>query len=516
MHSLRLVFRSYGFGLLILVQCSLAHSFAFDEVVERARTLAAQPYAPPAQVPRFMRELSYDQYQGIRFDPDQSLWRDSNSRFQVMLFAAGLFYTHPVRLNVVEADGVKPLAFRKGLFDFADPEVERRVPADLGYAGFRLSFPMDGSGEHNQFLVFAGASYFRGVGRDNAWGISGRGVAVDTGLPRGEEFPSFVEFWLERPSPGADAIRFYGLLDGASLSGAYEFVAYPGAVTRLEVKAVLFPREAIELLGVAPLTSMFYYGENTARPVGEWRSEVHDSDGLLLQDASSGEWLWRPLLNPVNLEMDWFAIDRLAGFGLLQRDTAFTSYQDLGARYERRPSAWVEPRGGWGPGHVVLVQLPTTVETNDNIVAFWAPSAKAEAGGAMTFEWTVRFGGPDPVRAGMARVSNTFVGDGSIIGGGNVAGAYRVIVDFSGGPLDRRKASSPVIARVTGLDGSEVLEHFVEYNEASKTWRLSILARPAKGRSLDLRAYLADDSAALSETWTYRLPPANDIGIKER
>lgn len=514
MHSMRNVFRRLAFGFLLLLQCSLTQAFDFDQLIDQARVLAERPYQPPAEVPRFMREISYDEYQSIRFDPEQSLWRESDSRFQVMFFPAGLFYTHPVAINVIEADGVKPVVFRKDLFEFGDPEVERRVPADLGFAGFRLTFPMSAAAEHNQFLVFAGASYFRGVGRDNAWGISGRGVAVDTGLSRGEDFPSFVEFWLERPSPGADAIRFYGLLDGKTLSGAYQFVAYPGAVTRLEVKAVLFPRDNIELLGVAPLTSMFYYGENTARPAGEWRSEVHDSDGLLVNDGASGEWLWRPLLNPVNLEMDWFKADQLAGFGLLQRDAAFANYHDLGARYERRPSAWIEPRGDWGPGNVVLVQLPTTVETNDNIVAFWTPLARPEAGQALPFEWTVSFGDPEPVNAGMGRASNTFVGDGSIVGGGNVEGAYRIIVDFSGGPLEGRKPSSAVLARVTGLDDSEVLEHFVEYNGPQNSWRLSILARPAKGQALNLRAFLADGDVALTETWTYRLPPSNDILIE--
>jgi len=497
--------------LILLCQSALAAAFDFEQLVDRARDLSTQAYKAPQQVPRFMRELSYDEYQNIRFDPEQSLWRDSKSRFQVMLFPAGLFYTHPVSINVIEADGVKPVGFRKTLFDFADEEVERRVPADLGFAGFRLAFPLSGKAEHNQFLVFAGASYFRGVGRDNAWGISGRGVAVDTGLPRGEDFPAFIEFWLERPSPSADTIRFYGLLDGKHLSGAYMFVARPGVTTTLDVKAVLFPRESIELLGVAPLTSMFFYGENTARPAGEWRPEVHDSDGLLLQDKASGEWLWRPLLNPVNLEMDWFATEDIAGFGLLQRDAEFASYHDLGARYERRPSAWVEPKSAWGPGKVVLVQLPTDAETNDNIVAFWTPDRAVTAGEPIPLEWTVKFGGGEPGPTGMAQVSSTFVGDGSIVGGGNVEGAYRILVDFKGGPLERRRPAAPVLGRVTGLDDSEVLEHFVEFNEPLKTWRLSILARPAKGKSLHLRAFLADGDVALSETWTYRLPPANDI-----
>lgn len=487
-----------------------------DAITERARVLAEQPYEPPPSIPRVMRELSYDQYQGIRFDPANNLWAGTDSRFQVMFFPAGLFYTHPVKINVIEGEAVRPLAFRKADFSYSDPEIEKRVPADLGYAGFRLTFPLTGAQEQNQFMVFAGASYFRGVGRDNAWGISGRGIAVDTGLPRGERFPAFVEFWLEQPSAAAESIRFFGLLDGEDLTGAYEFVATPGETTRLDVKAVLFPRNPIEQLGVAPLTSMFFYGENTARPRGEWRGEVHDSDGLLIEDGASGEWLWRPLLNPVHLEMDWFAVQALAGFGLLQRDPAFGSYQDLGARYERRPGTWVEPQSDWGAGHVVLVQLPTDAETNDNIVAFWKPDEPMEAGARYRFDWTVAFGPGDPVASGLARAVNTFVGDGGIVGGGNLPGTYRFVVDFSGGPLSGRAEGGEVLSRVTGLDGTEVLEHFVEHNEALNTWRLSTLVKPESGKSVSLRAFLSDGETALSETWSYRLPPDNDILVKRR
>ncbi len=259
---------------------------------------------------------------------------------------------------------------------------------------------------------------------------------------------------------------------------------------------------------------MFFYGENTARPRGEWRPEVHDSDGLLIKDATSSEWLWRALINPVNLEMDWFAVNTLGGFGLLQRDIDFASYHDLGARYERRPGTWVEPRSDWGAGHVVLVQLPTDAETNDNIVAFWKPGQAVEAGKAYRFDWTVAFGAGDPVDTGLARVVNTFVGDGSIVGGGNVPGAYRFVVDFQGATLPDRADGGEVLSRVTGLDGSEVLEHFVEYNDALKTWRMSALVKPEAGKSVALRAFLTDGQTALSETWSYRLPPDNTILIK--
>lgn len=488
-----------------------ARDFDFKDVIDKARTLAQQSYQAPLSIPRFMQELNYDQYQNIRFKPEQSLWWTSHSRFQVMLISPGLFYRHSVKLHVIDAEGVHDIPYRKDSFTFPDEELERRVPPDLGYAGFKLTYPLQDANTQNQFLVFAGASYFRGVARDNTFGISGRGIAVDTGLGSGEQFPSFVEYWLERPGKDATATKFYGLLDGKSVTGAYRFTVYPGMPTRLKVEARLFTRDAIELLGIAPLTSMFYYGDNSPRPMGQWRSQVHDSDGLLIHNGVSGEWLWRPLLNPRNLEMNYFQTENMLGFGLLQRDDQFSHYQDLGAHYETRPSAWVETQGDWGKGQVVLVELPTDSETNDNIVAFWKPQEPVNEDQSLTYNYTVSFGDRTVANEPAGQVINTFVGDGNMVGGGNVAGAYRLIVDFAGGPLAKLPANAPVLSSVVAGDNAEVLEQFVEYAPSGHFWRLSILAKPAKEKPLSLRAFLSKDGQTITETWTYRLPHNNGI-----
>ena len=306
-------------------------------------------------------------------------------------------------------------------------------------------------------------------------------------------------------------MRLYALLDGESVTGAYQFDVYPGENTRLDVKAALFAREEIELPGLAPLTSMFFHGENTPRSPGEWRPEVHDSDGLLIHDGVSKEWFWRPLINPRRLEMDFFETANVRGFGLLQRDTRFDNYQDLGARYDLRPGAWVTTQGDWGPGKVVLVQLPTATETNDNIVAFWTPAEPLSPDVPLRLAYQIHFGSSPVAGHPMGQAVHSFVGDGSIVGGGNVEGAYRMVVDFRGGTLDRVGADAVVTGTVTALDGGEVLEDFVEYNAPAQAWRLSILAKPARDRDLALRAFLSHDDTAVSETWSYRLPAENDI-----
>jgi len=506
-------------GLVVMIMMwpiQAAAGFTFEDVVEKAKVLAKAPYQAPQPVSKFLREISYEAYQGIRFNPDRSLWRKNQSNFQVMFLAPGLYYTHPVTLNVIEAEGPRALSFSKNDFMFADPEVEKRVPADVGLAGFKLTFPLNQKNEQNQFMVFAGASYFRGVGKDNAFGISGRGLAVDTGLPSGEVFPAFTEFWLVRPSPDAKDMVVYGLLDSASLTGAYQFTIFPGNPTKIKVKTQLFPRKTIQLLGMAPLTSMFFYGENTPRPTGEWRREVHDSDGLQIHDGSTGEWIWRPLRNPGTLEMDFFSNKNIQGFGLLQRDGKFLNYEDLGARYDKRPNAWVEAQGEWGQGKVVLVQLPTADETNDNMVAFWTPNAPVTPDTPLVFAYHVSFGKSDIPQNPMGVVDNTFIGDGNRIGGGNVPNAYRVIVDFIGGPLNALSSNSPINSQVTALEDGEILEHFVEYHEQIKGWRLSILAKPFLQKPLHLRAFLHNETTTLTETWTYRLPANNHILAEEK
>ena len=484
-----------------------AAEFRFEDVVEQARERAGSAYQAPDTIPDFMQNLSYQDYQSIRFDPAQSLWQEASSNFQVMLVPAGKFYTRPVNLYVVDAAGISKLEFDKSLFSLPDSELSKRVPADLGYAGFKLTFPFDGPDIANQFLVFSGASYFRGVSKDTAFGLSARGLAVDTGLPSGEQFPDFTDFWLVRPAPNSEEMRFYALLDGPSLTGAYQFTVYPGEETRLDVKARLFFRDDIELLGLAPLTSMFFYGENTPRPDGEWRPQVHDSDGLLIHDGESGEWLWRPLINPDRLAMSFHQTKRIAGFGLIQRDTEFRHFEDLEARYERRPSAWVSLDDDWGEGDVVLVEIPTDDETNDNIVAFWSPDEKVVSGEERSLEYSIKFGGPDISRQAGGKAVNTFIGAGDRIGGGDQAGAYRVLVDFAGGQLADIESDAPVVSKVSGGDGVEVLEHFVEGVQPENKWRLSILARPEKDSILQLRGYLEIDDQVVTETWTYSLPP---------
>ncbi|MGO1501767.1 MAG: glucan biosynthesis protein G [Marinobacter sp.] len=503
----------FSFFVILMTLTGHVQAFGFDDVADKAKALADEAYQPPAQAPDFLKNLGYADYQSIRFKPEESLWRSDKSRFQVMMIPQGSFYSQTVQLNVVDSEGVRPIGFDKTLFDYPNLELAKRIPADLGYAGLKLTYPLSGKGEQNQFLVFGGASYFRGVGANNAYGISGRGIAVNTGLPSGEQFPTFTEFWMERPKADSDVMVVYGLLDGRSLTGAYRFEIRPGKSTQMDVTAQLFFREDVEQLGQAPLTSMFFYGDNTLRPRGEWRPQVHDSDGLLINDGKTGEWLWRPLVNPAGLQLSYHHVQDLDGFGLIQRDRKFDDFQDSEARYDRRPSMWVKPLGnneeGWGEGEVVLVEIPSSSETNDNIVAFFKSSQPVKARENRHLEYSVTFGEPEITEQPNGQAVRTFIGNGRENGGSG--DALRLIVDFKGGGLAGLRPDATVVSQVSGGEGVEVLEEFVEYIEVSDVWRLSILAKPSAGQPLTLRGFLNKDNEPVTETWTYLLGPKTDL-----
>ncbi len=476
-------------------------AFGYDDVVRRAAALAARPHEPPPQVPEFLRRLDYDAHRDIRFRPEHSLWRRPGTHFDVQLFHPGAVFDRPVRINVYDSTGVHPLPFHKDWFDYGrNADLAARIPDDLGYAGFKLYYPLNRPDVQDEVIAFAGASYFRAVSAGARYGLSARGLAIDTGLESGEEFPLFREFWLERPSPRAKAMVVYALLDGPRVTGAYRFVIHPGRTTRVDVRATLFQREAVQELGIAPLTSMFWYGEAHPRPAAEYRDEVHDSDGLFLVNGN-GERLWRPLANERRLRLSQFRLENPRLFGLLQRDRDFASYQDLEARMELRPSAWVEPRGDWGGGYVKLTEIPTRNEFNDNIVAYWVMDPPPPAGRPVEIAYRIGWSLDEPLADAGSRVVGTRLADG------HEEGTRRFLVDFAGPALAALDPEAEVQGVVSGDRKVEIVEQHVTHNPVTGGWRLSFALRPPRKRPLVLRAYLRHGDDVLSETWTWLMEP---------
>lgn len=474
--------------------------FGFAQVRELAERLAQTDYAEvDAALPAALLDLDREAYQQIRFRQEHALWSEDNVPFRVVFRHLGSFYRRSVKVNVIDQGQAAPVAYRSDWFDFGVDGFVDQLPEDLGFAGLTLHHRYDDPAKFPEFATFHGASYFRVIGKDQQYGLSARGLALDTGLPSGEEFPFFREIWLQRPEPGAGAITIHALLDSPSVTGAYRFVMRPGIVATVEVQAALFVRRAIAKLGIAPLTSMFLYGENRGRRFDDFRPEVHDSDGLLIHNGR-GEWLWRPLANHRALQISAFLDEQPRGFGLFQRDLGFQNYQDLGARFHLRPSMWVEPIGEWGPGAVELIEIPSDHEDNDNIVAFWVPETPVEAGQQLDFAYRIHTQLDQPRRPPLGRVEATRIGPGQ-----NNA-ARRFFVDFSGGSLDQLGPGAPLEPQIKAHQG-EFGAVDLRRNPEIDGWRLSFDLDP-KGRDLcEMRAFLQLQDERVTEIWTYRWTP---------
>jgi glucans biosynthesis protein len=468
-----------------------------DYVRAIAEKTAAAPYQPrPGNLPPFLRELSYDDYQRIRFLPQNALWRTDHRPFVAEFFHPGSLFSAPVTINEFTASQVRRIPFARASFDYADLRLPAPLPDSLEYAGFRLLYPLNQPGRWDEIVSFLGASYFRALGKGNRYGISARGLAIDSGGPGPEEFPGFVEFWLGQPEPGAKSLVFHALLDGPSLTGAYTFVITPGEDTVVEVKATLFFRSRAANVGLAPLTSMFWFGENSASRFGDFRSEVHDSDGLLVA-PDAGTRLWRPLANGREMHTTDFAADALAGYGLLQRDRDYRSYADAEARYETRPSVWIEPVGPWPAGRVRLVELPTGNENTDNIVASWSLLTPPGPGTSLEFSYRMHWTGI-PVTGGPAgRVTATRETVQV-----ERPGRSRFIIDFDSPGLQSLPAGAGVTAEIIVPPGVKIIDERAYRNEADGSWRLAMLLEaPPSSTAVELRARLLVEGKPLTETW---------------
>jgi len=488
-----------------LKRLGAAQPFDYARLKGYARTLAASPYKPPPErLPPEIERLDWDHWQAIRFRDDHSLWAGAGLRYQVRFAHLGFRVKKPVRMYVVEDGQAQQLAYDPALFDYSRAGVHANsLPANLGFGGFRVYFHTDWV---RDCVVFQGASYFRAVDGDLQYGMSHRGLAVDTGLPVAEEFPDFTEFFLERPAKESSRLTLYALLDSASVAGAYRFVIDVDSTLLMDVDAALYPRKQIERIGIAPGTSMFFVGKNQKGISEDWRPEIHDSDGLQIC-TGAGEWIWRPLVNPNTVRVNTFVDDGPRGFGLMQRERSFAQYQDDGVFYDKRPSVWVEPKSNWGKGAVMLVEIPTRDETMDNVVAFWNPAEKPQRGQELLFGYRLFWCRQNPVTPKLALTHATRTGIGGIVGQKRTHFSWRFVVDFVGGDLPLLMEGARVQPVISASRGR------VEITSARPLhpidgWRAMFDLVPDESTEpINLRLYLAMDGQPLTETWLYQYTP---------
>lgn len=480
--------------------------FDYARLKGLARSMAAVAYQESSpQLPATIAHLNWDQWQAIRFRDERSLWAGEGLRFQARFLHLGFTVKKPVRLYSVDNGMAQQLAFDPALFDYSKSGINsRNLPATLGFAGFRLLFHTDWQ---RDIVAFQGASYFRAVDGDMQYGMSQRGLAIDTGLPRPEEFPDFVAYYLERPEQQASTLTLYGLLDSPSTTGAYRFIISVADTLVMDIDTALYPRKSIERLGIAPGTSMFYYDERTHRLSEDWRPAIHDSDGLQLY-TGNGEWLWRPLVNPPVVRVNSYLDDGPRGFGLMQRDRNFSDYEDDGAFYERRPSVWVEPKGSWGRGAVMLVEIPAVDETFDNIVAFWNPADKPQPGAELLLAYRLYWCRYNPVPCKLAQVYTMRDGIGGIVGQKRSYFSWRFVVDFVGGDFSMLGEDARIEPLISATRGQIEITSARPLHEIHG-WRAMFDLKPTDDSTepINLRLFLALDGQPLTETWIYQYTP---------
>ncbi|MBK3438919.1 glucan biosynthesis protein G [Pseudomonas sp. MF7448] len=488
-----------GSALFCLFGAGQLWAFSLDDVSAKAKELAGQKYeAPRSNLPNEFREMKFADYQKIRFRNEKAEWAEQKTPFKLSFYHQGMHFDTPVKINEVTATDVQEIKYDPTRFDFGDVKFDPKATDQLGYAGFRVLYPINKDDKQDEIMTMLGASYFRVVGKDQVYGLSARGMAIDTALPSGEEFPRFTEFWIERPKPGDKHLVIFALLDSPRATGAYRLILRPGTDTIVDVKSQMFLRDNVSKLGVAPLTSMFLFGANQPSKVLNYRRELHDSSGLSIH-AGNGEWIWRPLNNPKHLSVSNFSVENPRGFGLLQRGRNFSQYEDLDDNYDKRPSAWIEPEGDWGKGSVDLVEIPTADETNDNIVAFWSPAELPKPGEpldiAYRLHWTLNdapFHSPDSAWVKQTLRSTGDVKQSNLIRQPDGSVAY--LVDFEGPSLKALKPDAAVRSQVSVGENGEVVENSVRYNPHTKGWRLTLrLKIKDAGKPTEMRAALVQD-----------------------
>jgi periplasmic glucans biosynthesis protein len=519
----RAVLAGLGFSVFLLSTTSLSRTvfaqeepesfpFDFESFSARMRDLAAGPHEPIMMaMPPVFQDLDYDAYRRIQYRREASKWASDAGGFRLQAFHPGWLYTEPVQVFELGGGQARNIQFSASDFDYHDEEIEA-VAGDQefpGVAGLRINYPLNRPGTYDELVTFLGASYFRALGRGNVYGSSVRGLLLNSWVEGPEEFPRFSEFYAERPVEG-QPLTLYAALESPSVTGAYRFVISPGSdehqETVMEVTARLYFRADVGELGIAPLTSMFLFAEANRAGFDDYRPQVHDSNGLLME-RQSGEVLWRALNNSASLGNSYFGDTNPRAFGLYQRGRAFENYQDAGAHYERRPSIRIEPIGEWGEGMVRLIEIPARLEADDNIVAFWIPSEPVLAGQSREFSYRLIWGDLNAEdNPAMAYVVETRGGVGGVSGVENAPNLRKFVVDFLGGELEGLSETTEldIVATVFGGEESNSVVSRVEANGA---WRLVMDVEADGTVPLELRAHLELEGRRLSETWLYQWRP---------
>mgnify|MGYP002515202858 CR=1 FL=1 len=470
------------------------YAFSQQTVINIAKELAKSSMKAPDVAPKELTDLDFDTYQKIDFQQNKAVWGNTQTPFSIQLFAPGYLYKDLVSIDVVENGRAFPLKVSASSFNTPTQKIDDLISKAGKFAGLRLHYPLNSNDQNDEFIVFQGASYFRAISKGQTYGLSSRGLAINVAQPMGEEFPRFKHFWIERPSVTQKAIVVHALLDSKSVTGAFRFGIYPGSPTRVDVQATLFPRVDIKHIGLAPLNSMFMYdGSLDIADRPDYHPELHNSDGLQIQTGTD-EMLWRPLNNPKTLQISAFLDQSPKGFGLIQRHNNFKDYQDLKAAYQDRPSSWIKPLNDWGPGHIELIEIPSSSKENDNIVAYWEPKEGLKKDQAFSYSYQLTWPNDTPTLASKPHI---------------VRSAKHMNID-SNHPeivIDYNDLSVKDLDKVTvnaTISNGKITHTKVVRNPDTHGLRAYITFDPEEADVAELRMQLKENDQPIASTWLYR------------
>jgi glucans biosynthesis protein len=465
--------------------------FSDQLVMEAARALAKRPFvSPQTALPDPFQNLNQEQFQAIRARPERHAWTGENRGFVLEPLHRGFIYQAPVALHLVEDGVTRRLVYDSGRFAFGRLQPPGGLP-DIGFSGFRLH--VEAEGGPREVAAFQGGTFFRSAARGQVHGALARALAIRTADTRGEEFPAFRAFWIERPH-GRDLAVVHAVADSESAVAYFRFSLRPGDVTILDTEATVFARAAVDHVGIAPMQATFLFAANRRRNVDDYRPAVHEASGLQILNGRS-EWIWRPLNNPESLQISSFMDENPRGFGLVQRDRDFAQYQDDDQRYDLRPSLWIEPIGDWGPGVVQLVEIPTDAEIHDNIIAYWRPRQPMPAGGEIAHAYRQFWCWQPPERPPLALAQGFRTGRG----GGR---RRHFLIEFTDAMFGSE--TPPDVRPLVSAPPGTIHNLRLLFNAGRKSARVHFDLEPGGETGIELRLQLLAGDRPVSETWLYR------------
>lgn len=479
----------------------------FDQVRALAKERAAKPFGErPVTLAPFWANLTYDEHRRIQFRPGKGLWAGEKRGFQLDFFHPGWVFPRTVELHEVAPDASRTIDWNADFFDYGDLKIPEGIRPPDGYAGFRLLSPVNSPESVEELAVFLGASYFRSLAPGLEMGTSARALALNPMRPQGEEFPDFTEWWIERPAAGAREIRAWALLDSPSVTGAWQFRIQPGRGTVMEIEMEITLRKDVELIGVAPFSSMMWFSEYTQPKPEDFRPEVHDADGLLIH-FSDGEAVWRPLDTSKTVRHSVFGADQFFGFGLAQRDRNFASYQDLDANFQKRPSVWVQPVGTWPEGRINLIESPATGDGSDNVVCFWEPKVRPNPGEQLHLSYRIQWL-PEISVPGLCRVVDSRRSPiAKPVEGDNPPVQELFVVDFGTPPNPADDETRPELL-VEVDSNARLISKKIQRNPNSGGWRATFTIQPElKAEAIELGCRLYKAGRPISERWSAQWKP---------